>query len=426
VERVPNGCLISNSTLSFANDLLTSRTLPGPFTLFDLSNISQVILFNEKIFTLSDAFVSDQRDDSFLVNELKKEKLLEIISDETHKQIIRDTVNSFFRGQFPFDFDLDIVSKIISDVIPLKQELVSKIISKRSDWTDENWSSPNWDSGSWLHQDMHSEHDVFLKTHPENFEKINQTEESDCSVENLILQIFLRIPLYMNISSELGLNYLPDSIRIPLVNHFHQSFQKQTNQYSSRVVNELDKERKEQVESVNKEIDFGTTFEIELPAALSTIIKECNSPDEFIKKAFELRHSKSITQFRNWLTQVNTAILDKDMNEYEKLRNTYSEVKNLRKTSLKTMLIPDVSLGSVVDPSVSVGIGIAKLATFFHNYYKKTRLLFLLDLNKTFEEIVDLNNEFERLFHGKLSDNQLNTFRSLRGYQHNYLPDLSL
>lgn len=425
MEPVPNSCLISNSTLSFSDLLLRGCIKTNPYALFDLSNISQVILFNEKIYTLADAALISE---NLLFSRLKDENLIEEIDEHGHKEIIPDINYSYRGGLFPFEIDLDTISGIFSDIFPLDKEYIKEIISKRRDWANKNWSSPDWSRNmvSFLKSSVNSESDIYLKK--EDAGTINKFFEDPQAVSftdfipDLILQILLRIPMYMGISSTLGLNYLPDSVRAPLVSYIHRIIKHQTIQYTSVIIKELEDERRKKIEQFNMRTGLANSFEIEIPAALGTIIRECKKPDEFLSKAIELRHSKNIENFRNHLNEVNEAILDGDTRRFEKLENKYHEVRGMQGRSMIAELIPSASAEMVAEPSLSVSANVNSVILYAIKYFKKRRLLFLDNLNKTFEEIRDLNDEFEKIFGGKLSSPQLEKFRTLRAYQKDYLP----
>jgi hypothetical protein len=160
------------------------------------------------------------------------------------------------------------------------------------------------------------------------------------------------------------------------------------------------------------------------------IIKRCiesnYSKVKFLDKALELRNSKRLKNFRNWLTELESA-MNTDIKKYKRMKKTANTVLKSKQCDGDELVSGTTLTIGVSGPSIS-GIPIAKILHMsaqslrYHFSLNKGRLIFLHDLSTDLNLAVK-DNEIKQ-FLGKLSLRDIKTFRKLGAYHHDYLKEI--
>jgi hypothetical protein len=176
---------------------------------------------------------------------------------------------------------------------------------------------------------------------------------------------------------------------------------------------------------------------------LNTILRQCRSRDDFITTALELRESKKVKRFREYLREFDSAVRIQDWNKVKKNRRKLSKLIEGRRTSnsiiirilnildkLKPFIGIVVGVGGALvglpvngSTAVSAGSAIAGLGEKMIKYHMNRRLVLIQDLKKQLEQAIGLNNDLKRIFGSKLPRNQIKSLHSLNAYHEGYISE---
>jgi hypothetical protein len=375
----PNTWFTTNSHFFFADELLNGDGNLVPlniYSLFDLSKLAESILLAEKIVTLPGMSKYNET-----ARKLKDERILEEIEiKEELVDIVREV-----RGQ---DWFLKIIgqeglAKVIADIFKINKKTASKALVAAGSWSLEKWDTPNW---QWfLSNDL--EHNMWMKLHTPNEDKYYTQLKAGDVTQDIISDTYLRTILYLRVASQIGLNFYPDSIRVPIVAYLNSQFKTEINKHSQLLVMDLEEKNRKKTEGINKKLGFNR-YEIEIPSVLSLVINTCKSKDNFLNTALELRESDRVSKLRQHLAELDQALKSDDKDSKDKIKKLLNQEKlalNTEKGS-KESLVYDVvpKVLSVADKpefafspmAGGINLGLKELLKFF----KTRRLVFLYDL----------------------------------------------
>jgi hypothetical protein len=428
---------MSNSTFHFSDRLLTGELPLNGYSLFDLSNLTQSILLNEKIITLPGR---GSRNDTFKT--LKDAGIAEELDVDSRKNEMDTILSRSRHANLYEEVPLDGIAKVLCDIFPVSYENAYEIIEKSRDWGDEHWNTPHWDAAQWLLNRIQDE-DQYVGSKKLEQDLITRfwqrLGDEKMFIEDTISEIYLRALIYVGVASQFGFNYAPDSIRVPIVGYIDKSLKQRMNQISMLLVKEIEDKHRENAKTSNKRI--GRWFDIQIPAIFNMAIKSCSRKQDFLHQAISLREeSENIRNLRTWLTEVNKTILwDNDSDKFDRLMTQYEDASTMKrggtefvKILIKAVLVPNISLTDFstenIDPlkaSASFSINIPAAIDLTKRYFQTRRLVLLNDLNKNLNSITMINNDLNRVFGESLSSSHLQMFSRLRAYQENYLTELT-
>jgi hypothetical protein len=416
----PNTWFTTNSHFFFADGLLNGDDNLVPlnvYSLFDLSKLSEAILLAEKIVTLPGMGTYNET-----ARKLKDEKILEEIEI---KEEIQDIISEV-RGQ---DWFLKIIgqeglAKVFADIFKINEKTAGKALLDASMWSLEKWESPNW---QWFLSNSEA-YNMWMKLRTSNKDKYYTQLKAGHVTQDIISETYLRTILYLRVASQIGLNFYPDSIRVPIVAYLNSQFKTEINKHGQLLVMDLEEKNRKKTEGINKKLGFNR-YEIEIPSVLSLVIDSCKSKDNFLNTALELRESDKISKLRQHLAELDQALKSDDKDSKDKVKKLLNQEKlalNTEKVSKESLVydvVPEVL--SVVDKpefafspmAVGINLGLKELLKFF----KTRRLVFLYDLGKHLDNIVSINKQIFCIFKEELSEREINHFHNLRAWQRNYL-----
>ena len=415
-----NSWLISNSSLYFANSVLKTGEKINPYSIFDLSKVSEAILLSEKILTLPG--YNNRNDDvnnNILYSTLKENGLIEEI--DVSMEDVRNHIFQITRGEdnlFSPRIDNIKVAEIICDIFSIKNKTkVKEFIDNIPSWASENWNSPAIGPKEWLLEEIHAEDQTWTGIRSKHLAMEEFSIENDPEIGELISEIYLRAIMYILVASDWGLTYYPDSVRAPLVSYLHSRIETEIFNYAQEKINQLETKDEEFKKNVNEVARF-PKFEIEIPACLSYILKRTDSKKDFINNAFELRESREIRNFRQYLTGCERIIRFED--DPRKILKLKKLDEFLESPTLKQKLIaegkknPPFALSNLLKMTIN-------LVPAIRDFFKNSRITFYKKLSDDLLEISSINSMLEAKFGSKLADNQLDHLYTLRGFQENYL-----
>lgn len=253
----PNTWLISHSNLYSAAQIIYGKSELNAYTLFDLCNLSEAILFANKITTLPA--------ESFLTREVNAKKIMlkitkELESNEIFEQIdvtklIKDTIiqNIMYElkggHEITNDKVIDDLAVILNHIFKIKTTAAHQIISNISRWGDSHYKSSimNAFTPSSLLYNMttggHYISDIKLSSRYSHYKPSLDTE--------MMSVTYLRALLYFRIAGYLKLNYLPDSIRAPIVAYLNKMSLKKIDKKINELIQTADSNLKKQLNTID-------------------------------------------------------------------------------------------------------------------------------------------------------------------------------
>jgi hypothetical protein len=413
-----NTSLISNSSLYFADSVLTKKIPLNAFTLFDLSSLSEAILFANNLASLP--FGSGLN--SQIATNLENEGILHRVQISEKKDEIIDEIKEF---QYTLDDNTKTgLGEIISDIFHVREDIISDtIIGFNSKHFSQNI------------KEFFIEGSLTADGKPMDYFKTTTSQEVIVSFPIVmsrilvstesIMEAYIRALVYFKIAVILDLNYQPDSVRVPIVAYLNKIMLKNINRFGSQLIRKADSNLRKELELIDT-----NHFTINVPSALSMIIKSCiesnYSKVKFLDKALELRNSKRLKNFRNWLTELESA-MNTDIKKYKRMKKTANTVLKSKQYDGDELVSGTTLTIGVSGPSIS-GIPIAKILHMsaqslrYHFSLNKGRLIFLHDLSTDLNLAVK-DNEIKQ-FLGKLSLRDIKMFRKLGAYHHDYLKEI--
>jgi hypothetical protein len=400
--------------------------------MFDLSNLSEAILFANHITTMpASKFLGREEGVNNVAKHLEMKGIFSII-DETSfidKLVIEDIIYELKGAHEIGDIRVkENLAKIISYIFRINTSAASRIISNISRWGDSRYHSS---TGQYHLSDFDLNYNITLGDDNISDIKRDSTQShylfkrspDSNSVIDMISVTYLRALLYFRMAGYLKINYQPDSIRAPIIAYLNKIALKKIDKYSSQLIRTADSNLRKKIKSIDT-----SEFTIKFPLALSMTIKSCiesnYSRDKFLDKALELRDSKEIKKLREWLAELETALnsntkkygIMKDKANYTLKEKKYDFKEALKKANLSIhlngMSIANIPIGEFVSATAE------KLQSHLDPKYKS--LIFLRDLD------VDLIAKDEEIqeFLGKLSAKEINNFRRLNDFRRGYLQEI--
>lgn len=418
VERAkPNTWLLSNSTFYFASKLLEGDLPLNAYSIWDLCNLSEAILFAEKITTLPGLAEYNQA-----ITKLRKKEIIEdlveirpdmddLVLELKGSHIIRD-------GRINQQ-----ITDIMCNIFPfIDKDEVSSAISQAFDFGEEMYNSPDW-GGPLTKSTMASDHIFHILKYDESF---GISPILPC--RKTLAEIYLRSILYLRIAAVRGLNYYPDPFRLPIVAFLNSIIIEVMNKYVPKLFQDSNSIRKKEIKSLNKSIG-SSMYEVECPAALSMIIKRCDTKKDFLDKALEVREDKTLQGFRKWLAEASEAVLDHPQ-KFMHMKKQAQNILDKKEFDLKAVA-ESTTLGIELNGNANINLPIGKIISLtaekFNNFFNPSRksLIFFLNMTKNLDQIAARKNDFDRIFGRSLTSQELDAIAKLGINQRNYLNNIA-
>lgn len=422
----PNRWLISNSSLYFSNNLVNKGQKVNPYSLFDLSKVSEAILLSEQIITLP----GNNNNDNELFNFLKDNDLVEVINISTSN--LRQDVHGVSRGQdalfYPRsiqnDENRDKLSQILCDTFGIEsKDKVKNFIGNLSEWTDKNWQTPDYEANKWLMDKLIAE-----DTHWDMFRNAKENDANDYirnfdivnfpALGDMIAEVYLRSVLYLLVAADQGLTYFPDSIRAPIASSLHRLIETEIVNFVQMKIQKLEEHDKKLKEELNRLMTF-SKYDIKIPACLSYILKNDDSNKKFLENSLRLRNSKEIRRFREFLTKCEIAIRDE---KDDKIRKELKKLEDILPSQSFRQTLTATKVGENIPQSETDLIRLAiKLGSHIKNYFGNRRIIFYKNLLDEISQIKSINSLLQQKFRSSLSKERLDYYNRLAAYQERYL-----
>lgn len=136
------------------------------------------------------------------------------------------------------------IAHIISDIFPVPYKTASEAISDAHNWSNEVWNTPDWyETSNWFTFDEEDSHLMFKEydAKKEYYYKFWNYPEFEDMVKGTISETYLRAILYYLVASTKGLNYYPDSIRVPIIAYINKRIRKNINKLGQKLIKEAEK-----------------------------------------------------------------------------------------------------------------------------------------------------------------------------------------
>ncbi|MGB9167416.1 MAG: hypothetical protein WCB31_00645 [Nitrososphaeraceae archaeon] len=431
MEVKPNTWLISNSQLYFANSIVNekdnsikekNRSL-SPYSLFDLSNLLECILLADKIITLPGRGI-----ENYIAEILKREDILYELDIKKDIANIIGSLKSTWDEDSIIHQHRDKFVNVLCNIFPIEKEIANNAVSKANEWASTTYRTPSYDLtraptiASIRQEDLtpmlgHDTNALFKEyknTHPE-------------TIEEIVIETFVRAILYFKIASARKLNYYPDSIRTPITACLSNLLEATIYRFVKKILTEIDEKITKQLDSNYARIGF-TKTEVIIPSSFSNIIARCNNRDEIIEKALELRKSNDLKKCRQWLSDYETASKTMDINKIKSMTEQLILVQNPKDYDIESLIIQSIpSISDVVslDITKSSERGVSALANIGINnllkYLKTKNLIFFRNLSTQYDQIISSKKHIEEIFESNLSNEGIEILKSLKESQSEYI-----
>lgn len=427
-----NTWLISNSTLFFTDQLLNDGIPLNAYSIFDLSKLTEAILFSDKILILPG---KGTRSKLYSHLKLTDKKIIDVLDPsglEVSKiiGILRGygSIDDRYSHEFLKSINLEYLANVICDLFPISHEKALEGLVYAENWANENWDTPDWETSEWFNGKSNQEDMILQRTKPNFYSKFwSDSRGRNSFPQTVIAEAYLRSIIYLRISDLYGISYSPDSIRIPIVDFINKSIKENISNYNQLVINKLEEKNAKKIKSLNENITFNR-FEVEIPSALSLILKEISnenrSKNDIMTKTLELRYNNKIENFRSWLSALGETIKNGNRKEIEtKFKQLDEFIHNIDRSLLEKLIIDSISSDIPISLSseLSTSLSIKNIGMELYRYFKNKRLIFLKDLYKHLTQIESMNSLLNKVFDTCLSEDELKIFRNLRAFQKNYL-----
>src|SRR4030095_2074653 len=326
-----------------------------------------------------------------------------------------------------------------------KKKLILDALSWSPDWASRNWSSTYTYMDKWFHKHIHDEsfYTKLLKSYPISphtiLSEVANSSIYNSNFQNLITDTYLRTILYLEVASQYGLNYSPDSIRVPLVEYIDSELLYQVKEFAKFAQTLVQGSRDNKANSTNYIENIAFEFdEVKLPILGIIINKMTRSKltkKDFLDTVLELRNEKKVKTIRHMLRVYARA----DKGEVKYIREREKIRKKLKRTQTGNSDSIFIRLNNVLDklgPILSVAAGAvssfdnaylgAAIAGFgftplFMSYFNQRRFTLLKDLNKEVNQIAFYNDKLQKIFDSSLRAEDINLPRKLNASQKKYL-----
>jgi hypothetical protein len=316
---------------------------------------------------------------------LRKEKIIEVIDAEGHEI---DMIISNLRGHtyvydsesFRFNEILDHkrIAEIISNIFSVDYNLVYNTVSKSTDLADRSWNTPDWDAAGWFKSSLHDEMGFSWQKSDVSSERLAELEnEKGSLLKRTILEVYVRSIIYIRMASLYGLNYSPDSIRIPIVEYIHSALIEKINDDTQNLIAQVRIWHGNHIESSNYLVGYEKLV-IETPSFLGLVLTKCETKDKFLETAIE------------------GAALG----------------MNIVSQDFGTML-----------SSLATAMGFVKPVYQLFNYLRNPRIMLLHDLKKRLSHVIRINKDIKEIFKSDLSSQEISKLTRLKALNENMLAE---
>jgi hypothetical protein len=179
-------------------------------------------------------------------------------------------------------------------------------------------------------------------------------------------------------------------------------------------------------------------FDIKVPSAFSSVLKNCKKKEDIIQKAVELRNSSELKKFRSRLAKLEESAKKLDP-KFLKQKEELEAALDHEEYDLESICVQAVTefLDVIKSNIAAPGLGLltsnaipgTALTEFgirrIIKYFRTRNLAYLRNLSKQLEFIRSNQKKIEGIFGFKLSPYDIKTLNGLRAYQHNYLNSIT-
>lgn len=240
-----------------------------------------------------------------------------------------------------------------------------------------------------------------------------------------------------------GLNYSPDSIRIPIVDYIHNALIEKINDDTQNLIAQVRKWHGNHIESSNYLVGYEKLV-IETPSFLGLVLTKCETKDKFLTTAIELRDNPNISKFRKMLTEYDELVRTKgrDTDKAIKIRKDMKRVFDTEKgeeslgmaeakidkwkTAIEGaafgMNIVNQEFGTMLS-SLATAMGFVKPAYQLFNYLSNPRIMLLHDLKKRLSHVIRINKDIKEIFKSNLSSQEISKLTKLKALNENMLAE---